>query len=478
MLAAVKRFLAPLVQPITPEKRALLEKRWNELPAELRTDWQVVGRQITHCAYTLGPAYCSLGCTHCYLPANANKMPLPTLEQMKQQIDANRRDLGPGGSLQVTGGDVVDAYWRSGRADELVEVLRYAHERELVPMLMTHGQVLLDEPDYFVELVREGLLRKVAIHVDITQAGRPGYPIRSLEREGDLNPLRERFVRLIEDVRARTGARVTAAHTVTVTARNIDSLGDIASWLTSDPRNLRVFGMLSLQTEAAVGRTRMSTRPVGSDQVWSTICSALGAVIPRDGTAFGHPDCSSWAVMLVDTVAGSVINLLETDERSRRYWRRMLEVFGGVGSREPDTMQANLRRLGLFLRQPGFAFESIAYLFYRLRRDRIRIEHWRRFLAGKLLPLSLVQHDFMDAGQVAAGGPVVEARLAACSFRGAVERGGEWVSVPMCTMNALEREPLPASSGTRRCWRSPSACSSSCSTSACASRNIATASRP
>ena len=105
-------------------------------------------------------------------------------------------------------------------------------------------------------------------------------------------------------------------------------------------------------------------------------------------------------------------------------------------------MQANLRRLGLFLRQPGFAFESIAYLFYRLRRDRIRIEHWRRFLAGKLLPLSLVQHDFMDAGQVAAGGPVVEARLAACSFRGAVERGGEWVSVPMCTMNALEREPL------------------------------------
>ena len=38
----------------------------------------------------------------------------------------------------------------------------------------------------------------------------------------------------------------------------------------------------------------------------------------------------------------------------------------------------------------------------------------------------------------------VEERLAACSFRGAVERDGEWVAVPMCELNSGERERIYA----------------------------------
>ena len=53
----------------------------------------------------------------------------PSLAQMKEQIDANRRFQGPGGGLQITGGDVADAYWRAGRQNELIEIVRYTVER-------------------------------------------------------------------------------------------------------------------------------------------------------------------------------------------------------------------------------------------------------------------------------------------------------------------------------------------------------------
>ena len=35
---------------------------------------------------------------------------------------------------------MADAYWRSGRQDELTEIVRYSVQSGLVPMLMTHGQ--------------------------------------------------------------------------------------------------------------------------------------------------------------------------------------------------------------------------------------------------------------------------------------------------------------------------------------------------
>ena len=89
----------------------MLKERWDSLPKELQTDNQISGRHLTHCGFTLGASYCSFHCTHCYLPKNANAIPIPSLAQVKEQIDANRRFQGPGGGLQITGGDVADAYW-------------------------------------------------------------------------------------------------------------------------------------------------------------------------------------------------------------------------------------------------------------------------------------------------------------------------------------------------------------------------------
>ena len=73
-----------------------------------------MGRQMVHCGFTMGAPYYSFGCTHCYLPSNANRVPIPSFDEMKAQIDANRRMVGWSGTLQITGGDLPDAYWRGG----------------------------------------------------------------------------------------------------------------------------------------------------------------------------------------------------------------------------------------------------------------------------------------------------------------------------------------------------------------------------
>lgn len=431
-----------LREPIPGEMRSLLAARWAELPDELRTDWQVVGRHHVHCGYTLGPAYCSFGCTHCYLPKNANRVPLPALGDMKQQIDANRRLLGPGGGLQITGGDVVDAYWRAGRPEELIEILRYANDAGVVPMLMTHGQLLLENPEYLIELVRRGGLRKLAVHIDITMAGRPGYPLRTLQSEADLHPLRRAFVDLILSVRRATGVRFFAAHTVTVTERNLGSVGEILRWLKSDPRHLDAFRLVSFQTEADVGRTRVSAAPVEPTAVWREICDGVGADLPRDNLWFGHPDCSNMTSLLVLYPEGRVVNLIPSDPASREYWSAILRHFGGVGARGEDLSESVLRKLSVLARHPGMAARTVAYVLGRARREGLGPGILAKLLRGQVRGLNIVLHNFMGGAQVAAGGEEVEKRLKACSFRGAVQREGEWVAVPMCEMNAVEREGL------------------------------------
>src|SRR5688572_10898760 len=197
--------------PIDPEKQKILNARWQSLPAELQTANQISGRHLTHCGFTLGASYCSFHCTHCYLPKNANRVPIPSLAEMKEQIDANRRLQGPGGGLQITGGDVADAYWRAGRPDELVEIIRYANAVGLVPMLMTHGHTLLAHPEFLERLVVEGGLRQMSVHIDTTQAGRPGFPINRVRSELDLNVVRESFTALVSDLRRRTGTALELA---------------------------------------------------------------------------------------------------------------------------------------------------------------------------------------------------------------------------------------------------------------------------
>ncbi len=297
-----------------------------------------------------------------------------------------------------------------------------------------------------------GGLRKLAIHIDVTQAGRHGYPIKSLENEVDLHPLRERFVDLILDVRRRTGVTFYAAHTVTVTERNVESIDEIIRWLIAEPRRLDAFRMISLQPEADVGRTRSSSTPVTPEQTWQKICSGVGQELPRDNLWFGHPDCSHFTSLLVlypprkTSAQPRVVNVIGTDDASRAYWPALLDAFRGIGSRGVSHLEANLRRLAIVTRRPAILWRTLRYARAVQRREGLRLgELFRTLVAGRFRVLGVVQHNFMSAEELAAPrSDVVDQRLAACSLRGAVRRGDEWVAMPMCAMNVEERETLYA----------------------------------
>jgi rSAM/selenodomain-associated transferase 2 len=423
--------------PIDEEKTRILRNRWESLPPELQTANQISGRHLTHCGFILGASYCSFHCTHCYLPGNANRVPIPSLAEMKEQIDANRRFQGPGGGLQITGGDVADAYWRSGRADELVEIIRYAYQVGLVPMLMTHGQTLLERPQFLERLVVEGGLRQVSVHIDMTQAGRQGYPIQRIKSEADLHPVREAFTKLAKDIRKRTGAPLEYALSFTVTQNNVDDVPDVIRWYLADPERTRIWRMLSFQPEADTGRTIFSKQRATPEFVWDRICDGTGLPLEKNGTHFGHPDCNSWASILISRRTGKYIPLLPTDVTTKHLLGEILEKIGGLSLVTDDARTTPWRIAGLLAQHPGLTVRSLFHLSALIISRQIPLTMIVDLVRGRAHTLGVGTHNFMDAGQVrgADSDPVVKARLDSCVFKGAVKENGEWRAVPMCRMN-------------------------------------------
>ncbi|MBA3963560.1 MAG: hypothetical protein H0X40_16895 [Chthoniobacterales bacterium] len=430
--------------PINPEKQALLRTRWETLPNELRTPNQLAGRHMTHCGFTTGASYCSFRCTHCYLPKEANEIPIPSFAQMKEQIDANRRFQGPGAGLQITGGDVADAYWRSGRQSELVAIVRYAVDRGLVPMLMTHGQTLLNHPEFLEQLIVEGGLRQMAVHIDMTQAGRAGYPINRLTSEADLHPLRAAFTSLAQEMRRRTELPFELAHNCTVTERNIASVAEVVRWFLADPERSKIWRILSFQPEADTGRTIFSKHPVTPAITWQEICRGIGLTINGSAYIAGHPDCNQGASLLVSERTNHILPLLPTDTKTRDLFAEVLEKLGAASTMttDGDAKSGSLmgyRALGAFARHPWLTVRLLVRLGWLVISGAIPLEFIVALFSGRAHTLNIGTHNFMDAAQVAnaPNDPVVQARLDACVFRAAVKdrATGEWEAVPMCAMN-------------------------------------------
>ena len=423
--------------PIHEEKARVLSERWESLPAELRTNNQISGRHLTHCGFTLGASYCSFHCTHCYLPKNANQIPIPSLAQVKEQIDANRVLQGPGGGLQITGGDVADAYWKSGRADELIEIVRYAYSVGSIPMLMTHGQTLIEHPEFLERLVVEGGLRQISVHVDMTQSGRHGFPIGRIKCEADLHPVRQAFTDLAYRIREKTGAILEYALSFTVTRRNIDDVPEVIRWYLADPRRTYIWRMLSFQPEADTGRTIFSQRPITSADVWQKICDGVGLPLRRDVSIFGHPDCNSWASLLIARPSGKYFPLLPDDPKFDGLFGDVLAKIGGLSLVNDDAGTPAYRLAGVLFKNPLLIARVAAQMFRYLNSRNAPREIFQSLLRGKVHTLGVGMHNLMDAKQVALADsdPVIKARLDSCVFKGAVKRNGKWEAVPMCSMN-------------------------------------------
>jgi len=417
--------------PRAAERLRLNQERWDSLPDKLRVADQAAGRGYVSCGATHGVMErCDFGCTSCYLTELANNaQPLP-FDEVREQLDELRRALGPAGKAQITSGEVTLL-----PVDELGRIVRYARRIGLDPMVMSHGQRFVEEPDYLATLVEEYGLEKVAIHVDSTQRGRREHLRGASERR--LDEVRDRFAALIRATRRRTGRKLHAAHTVTVTRDNLGDIKGTMRWLLD---NVSAFRMVSLQPTAKVGRTRDAPLDdVSLEDVWEQICLGLGRTLNPRPMLFGHPACNIICPVVVVSFGGRH-ELLECTRSGNRWDRRVMQ---GILDRWGGISVLGLSRLGLvrlaatlLLRAPLFIAELAAYSLYRLWDTRSwlgrALGHLFRRGGLRVRPLAIIVHKFMNPEELDT--PLGRERLDACVLRLPVNGR----MVPMCEMNATD----------------------------------------
>lgn len=409
----------------------LTDRRWRELPDAAKTENQVSGVRGIACGATHGILErCNYACTSCYLTDVANRTPALDFEAVCAQLDALRAYLGPGGKAQITSGEVTLL-----PLEELGRILAYALRIGLDPMVMTNGERFGREPEYLVRLVREYGLRKISIHVDVTQRGRP--ELREGMRERDLHPVRDAYAELVRRVRREAGAHLHAAQTVTVTPQNLEDVPDVVSWAL---RNADAFRILSFQPLAAVGRTRdEAPEGIEADALWERICRPMGRTLNPDVMRFGHPACNVTVPVVVARVGERtrVFELIRRESRRdvRAFARWLRDLAPVVEVSAPPTRVAR-RVAGALVRHPRAAASVASYAVRRAWSDRgtaaavaLGAVTGRR---PRVHPQLFVIHRFMDAGELAT--PLGRERLDACVFRVPVD--GRMVS--MCELNATE----------------------------------------
>ena len=426
--------------PVTAEKRRLLADRWEGLDPAVRRPGQGLGRKATGCGATIGiQPRCDFACTGCYLGAEANRIPALPTDAILAQLDTLRAWLGPKSNVQITDGEVT-----LRPVEELIRILRYARSIGIVPMVMTHGDSFRRRPGLLERLVDEGGLTEVSIHVDITQRGRDGYPLPKTEEE--LTPLRDELAALVREARQRTGRKLRAAMTLTVTRQNLPQIAGVVRWLI---RNRDAFSLVSFQPLAEVGRTRKGLEGVSAAELWGEIGKAtadfgltldgIGAMGAMGPMHFGHPECTRFVPLLVFERQEEETKLLQFIRDRPEDVAIMQEFFdrglGGVAFRDDLPLEALARGAGLIRSAP-------VLLLGRARRwaaARFREEAGTSLgrlvldtLRGKLRldGFTLTSHHFMSPPELQT--ETGQARLAACVFR--LPYKGEMV--PMCRMNA------------------------------------------
>lgn len=423
---AIRRYFMALFHPIDEGRLKALGLRWRALSEELQSKNQAMGRYVVGCGATHGVhERCNFGCTACYLSTTANQQPPLPFAAVESQLRALRAYLGSGGNVQITSGEVTLL-----PAGDLVRILRAARELDLSPMVMTHGDVILHDQAYLDQLVVEGGLRKISIHVDLTQRGRIG--LRMPRSEDQCNEVRDRFARLFRDCRERTGVKLKAAMTLTVNRRNLEQLPAVIAWFLD---HLDSFRITSFQPQAQTGRTR-GDDGVGMEEVWQCLERSLGFSLNPHPFQFGHRACNRTAFLLSLRTSERrvLLQAVRADNpRDQRIVAQALCDFGGLVLSERPPLEITLKVVGLCLRKPVWLLRLPLYALLRSWQERAHIPFvlWNlvRFRLS-IRPLVFVVHAFMSQREMETD--LGRERLAGCIFRLAVD--GRMVS--MCEMNA------------------------------------------
>ena len=270
MQKMLHRWLGNFVSPlVSMETRNILRNASEALPDKFKTHKQFLGEQYAGCGATIGVMpRCDFACRGCYLGKEANRIPPESVAGIKQQLRVIQGWLGVGGNVQITDGEAT-----LRPEHELIEIIRYAREIALVPMLMSHGDALLKSPQLLRRLMQDGGLTELSIHIDTTQRGRTGRAYKYAQSEQQLMPLRNEFSQLIRKLRKETNKTLEVATTMTVTDDNIADIPDVIRWLC---RNADAFNMISFQPVAQVGRTENQLgESLTVDRLWAKIAEGL-----------------------------------------------------------------------------------------------------------------------------------------------------------------------------------------------------------
>jgi molybdenum cofactor biosynthesis enzyme MoaA len=418
------------------ETRRTLGDKWRALPESLRTSRQLYGSHDEGCGATVGVMpRCDFACSGCYLGPDANSIPAESVAAVKSQIRALKPYLGRWGNLQLTDGEVTLL-----PEPELIEILRYARELELVPMMMTHGDTFLRKPGLLTRLMVEGGLQEISIHIDTTQKGRRDRRFNEATCEADLNPLREKFADMIRDARRETGLPLRAASTVTVSADNLDEVPGLVDWFL---RHSDAFRLVSFLPLAKVGRTSDALGGVDVDELWNRIGRglpdrpAIEALKSRQWW-LGHSGCNRIMLGMAhgNGRGGTGYQAFSpADADDQQIYRQFCERLGGLTLRGRTVAQA-VRTLLLYAwREPGFFFIRVPrYVWSWLTRagEGHPFRAFRRFATGRdrLDVFTVVSHHFMDRSELETDRG--RERVEHCVFR--VPVNGELVS--MCEFNA------------------------------------------
>ena len=437
---ALLRSLERRTRPVDPETRAALDRRWAELPAHVKTPSQTVGRHSVGCEGTHGVfPRCNLACTPCYHSSDANKVRVDgehTLAEVDRQMAFLRSRRGPRAHAQLIGGEVTLLAPEDHAA--ALEVMR-RHGR--MPMSMTHGDF---DYDYLEQLALapDGKPRfprlSFAAHFDSLMIGRRG--IKRPQSERDLNPYRQHFCELFQQLQREHGVKHYLAHNMTVTPQN---LGEIAEVIRSCRR--MGFRMFSFQPAAYVGDERRWSdgyREVTSDSVWAEIERGIGARLPYKAIQVGDERCNRtvWGLLVGRGWVPVVDDLVPADLEVRDVF---YAAFGGIDFGASRGVLV-LRLARAAARKPGVIPVAARWVVRLARRVGLR-----NVLLGRVRPLTFVMHSFMDASDVKpawellrrgelSDDPRIRAtqeRLQACSYAMAHPESDELV--PACAQHSV-----------------------------------------
>lgn len=447
-------------RPVDGQTQAALAARWAELPVQVRTPAQMLGRKLTGCEGTHGvfPA-CDFGCRPCYHAANANEVRVDgahTVAEVERQMAYFRAQRGPGQHAQLIGGEV--SLLPAEAHAEALEVMR-RHQR--FPMSFSHGDF---DYDYLERLaVRPDGARRFdvlsfAVHIDMTMYGRRGAARPTSEAQ--LHEHRRRVRALFDRLEREHGVRAYLAHNMTVTPANVDEIADVV-------RVCRDLGyrMCSFQPAAFIGDERRwdgDYRALTDDHVWAAIERGVGGRLPYRALQVGDTRCNrvTWGVWAGDRYAPV---LDDTDPRDLRARDAFVQAMPGNLLFAPRRVAA-ARVARALLARPGAVPVAVAWAARFARRAGLGA------LRG-IHPTTYVMHRFMDAADVrpawellqqgiTATDPRVRAtqeRLQACAYGMAHPERDE--IVPACVQHSVLDEHenerlatlLPRQRGRRGC---------------------------